>query len=447
MRESSESLQHDEAPVATSSQALVAKAPSSDEDSKEAATESPIVVFVSLKIFDLEAINTPEHEFTAEVLFNLKWYHKDVEREYKKYQEEIEKAKTGEWVEKGTVGFTPSWIPRYDIANLREMKREETWFKVVPATKETPWNCIQRIKLRASFGQQYQLHNFPFDTQSIRIFLSTTLDSNKVVYACEQGSNPEESKHSSTFLINNFVHRDAWIPHDQVFFQPFLTDAFFSASNNRYSQLICTLRLKRIPFFYVMNHMVPTFLIVGTPAVTFFLNDLENKMDVTLQMNKMDVTLQMILTMMAFKFSTSDSLPAISYRTWLDAYQWAGLLFLFIIVAQNVFAAEFFGETGEKITSAVVFGAWLIISMFMGAYAVWFKYQNPQKRNDPWEPDKSKSGILDIYYFYFGEAMAQMEKNILANPLIFSQRCRQTIAGNHSTKSAGYLTVRKPSIS
>jgi len=295
------------------------------------ATGTPRVVFVSLKFFTIENIDILEHSFTAEIFINASWRDETVTATVDK---EFDK--------------TNQWTPHIRCGNIRVMKSRERWYRVDAPVGSKSTRINERSRIKAEFNERFELRKFPFDIQDLKIVVTTTEGLQGVVLSHRLDPH---ARRASTFDTADFIHADTWrIRNPNIVFHPQMTRSFYSATGAQYCELVGYVRLQRYASYFVRQFMIPACLISVTPVTTYWLEDASAKLS---------VTLTMVLTMFAFRFASTSTLPVISYSTFLDKYLQNAMFFLFAIIALNVLTAEVEATAG-----------WAELS----AYSLWFLY-------------------------------------------------------------------------
>eukprot|EP00927_Polykrikos_kofoidii_P078216 TRINITY_DN75061_c0_g1_i1.p1 TRINITY_DN75061_c0_g1~~TRINITY_DN75061_c0_g1_i1.p1 ORF type:complete len:381 (-),score=33.28 TRINITY_DN75061_c0_g1_i1:51-1193(-) len=153
----------------------------------------------------------------------------------------------------------------------------------------------------------------------------------------------------------------------------------FSKANTKdvLSQPRIIARLQRKPNFYIWSMILPCF-IFGLITCISFVESIGSLSD------RMSLNTTMLLTIVALKLMTSDSLPKIAYMTWLDYYFSSAMGFIVVVIICNVVSAEatlksddqkFKHDTDRALL--IIFGSlWLVIHLIvmLGVRLTWWSH-------------------------------------------------------------------------
>lgn len=89
-----------------------------------------------------------------------------------------------------------------------------------------------------------------------------------------------------------------------------------------------TLQVRRNPWYYVYNIVVPIFLIVLMSGSSFVIRPKEIQ-------DRLAASLTLVLTAVAYKYNVMQAVPPVGYLTWLDYYMLMCYVSLFLVVAEN----------------------------------------------------------------------------------------------------------------
>eukprot|EP00435_Cladocopium_sp_Y103_P038368 s2252_g10.t1 len=128
-----------------------------------------------------------------------------------------------------------------------------------------------------------------------------------------------------------------------------------------------TLQVRRNPWYYVSNIVVPMFSIVLLSGSSFVI-PAEKIQD------RLSASLTLVLTAVAYKYNVVQTAPPIGYHTWLDWYVLMCYGALFAVVLENSISYIVFWHTEDQTTdyqktkeyqNHVFFERWVVITMFL----------------------------------------------------------------------------------
>ncbi|KAL6069133.1 hypothetical protein QOT17_007669 [Balamuthia mandrillaris] len=285
-----------------------------------------------------------------------------------------------QWVDPALIGHDASvkvdwkkaFSPNIYVKNAIELETTEDRLRLRDPKRGL---VTHTRRFRGTLSQFYRLHDFPFDTQTLTIHLSSTghIDKNYFI------------QHRSR---NNVIERfelQEWEVLPLAGPSIELTDPSLSSTGVAYSEYLAQIRLQRFSSYYVFNvgavmallvsmcfytSAIPLvllallfspllltsfclfvicllilvlfslFLLLSSLSLLLFFSFssplcLYSKQTKDALPDRMSITLTLILTVVAFKYSVSDNLPKINYMTLLDKYVLVSFLFLYAMGLEN----------------------------------------------------------------------------------------------------------------
>lgn len=173
------------------------------------------------------------------------------------------------------------------------------------------------VTLEANFD----LRTFPFDTQSLEIQIQSLAWSEKYLVFQEQAN---MIGFSDSFELPEWK----WNPSQD------LTTSIESVQDIRddepFSEFTVNLTVHREPNFYILKVLFPMVLIVALSWSVFW-------MDEASLGERLGISFTGLLTVVAYQFIIGDSLPRLSYITFMDAIINYSFLMMALTVVENVF--------------------------------------------------------------------------------------------------------------
>ncbi|XP_046543362.1 gamma-aminobutyric acid receptor subunit beta-like [Haliotis rubra] len=259
-----------------------------------------------LKIVDIDTIT---QQFQAEIFVQAKWE----EPAFSKPQGKANKLPK----------FDPKihWDPKLLILNCEDMCLDRKTFSVRHDQNYKHPVVLQLWRFKGTFRENMELEHFPFDVQDLTIQVGTERPINKIELI-------EDQHMLSTVNTYTFLDAQEWNIYNHVeSFRDKTTMEYASLSSHPILHVQC--RVKRKVGFYIWNIIVIMILIV---SLTFTVVSIEpNNGD------RISICITLFLTAVAFKLVVKQSLPTISYLTYLDIYILSLLIFLSVQAAENAF--------------------------------------------------------------------------------------------------------------
>ena len=213
------------------------------------------------------------------------------------------------------------------------------------------------------------LVRFPFDTQELAITV--------VVQCALQGMTPVEIAIPDNIILgmvdrSDFAARNSWELDDHIDLS--LTTVTASKSR-RFPALSISVAVRRRPFFYLTNVVAPMGLFSLLGATILLL-------PITFPPSRLSYLISLALTVVAYKLSTSNMIPVITYLTLLDKY----LLTCSMIIILACFESAIVGAisrvgTGdetdelERLANAVDWVTFAVACTIWIAVHVWLWYR------------------------------------------------------------------------
>ncbi len=310
----------------------------------ETATETlvatvPATVEVGLYIIDVARLDLKENQFFADFYIWYKW--------------------------KKSPGF--AWNPdniEFMNGNIEFASKLAT--DTLPNGKEY---ASQRVK--GTFRGKFNLHSYPFDTQTLPIVLEDQENAAKRMVFIPDPDLPESRR---------WVEADVQVPdwnisgtraevdihhYDTNFGDSTIND---SNRNSHYSRFNFNIQLKRFFIPHLIKFIIPLLVIAGMAYTVFFINAKEFEAQCA-------ICVTALLSAVALHQSQANALPAVGYLVLSDKIFILFYITIFSALAQTV-TANNFAKTG-RIEAAMkldeTFQILYPISIFLGSFLiVWF---------------------------------------------------------------------------
>jgi len=200
--------------------------------------------------------------------------------------------------------------------NIKRSASDPLYNPVAAITKEGVRETSCYVT-QETFYENFELENFPFDLQRLKIMISVI---------------PKDGRPYFIIPREGYVNQMKELPNWNV-----LKPEFSSIPDRPNPLMIYSLTLQRKWQWYVSNHM----LVLGMLSSTVFYAQTIPVSDLN---DRGAITFTLLLTVTAFKYTISDSLPKISYMTFMDYYILSNFMMNFVIIAENVIVGRLWDE-------------------------------------------------------------------------------------------------------
>ncbi len=209
------------------------------------------------------------------------------------------------------------WWPEATLVNEvhpREMEHEEL---IIHADGTVEY----KEKFHAQLEAHYNLRKFPFDRQVLEIEIESFVwTANALVFRIEA----EQVGFSADFEIPEW-HTVAEVVD--------VTSVKEIRDRAPFSEFTMKLEVKRRSGFYIWKTLLPLILIVGISWSVFWMMH-ESLSD------RMSLSFTGILTVVAYQFLISGTLPKVGYLTFLDGVLVFSMVLIVVTVLENIYAGN-----------------------------------------------------------------------------------------------------------
>ena len=310
----------------------------------DVATSEPVQLDVRFSWLHVHSVDTEEQEFTAEFF---------VDARVRGRSDLVPRA------DDSKADAAKRWAPHLYVANMcdGELIRGEDSVHGVDASYRRHW--------RGCFKQEFELHEFPFDTQDFQLLLVEHSHERTVTMV------PDEQL-PSIFHINSFTLGNVWSllgVHDiavptafsalqvsvrrlELHVERTHTDPSESARAQAFPMLKAGLFMRRQSTAYCWNIIAPMFVMTSMCYVVSELPCDELN-------DRLSNGLALLLAAVAYKFVAAQGLPTLSYLTLLDKYVMVCFLFITLMVGLNWLVVSIDGAHCAERLDPVLLKGWL----------------------------------------------------------------------------------------
>lgn len=259
----------------------------------------PTVVRVGVFVLDIHEVDGADQSISANIGFMARWHDPRL-------------AHAGP--DSKRMRLDEVWSPDFQVLNRQIV------IPTMPLIVEVmpDGEVIYRQRVWGGFSQRFNLHEFPFDRQTLQIpLVSASYDLNEVVLV-----NDEEAPSGvrDTLSLPDW-HVLGW-SLDAV-------ELHLSEKLAPRSALVVSIEVARYHGYYVFKIFLPLMLIVTMAGIVFWIDPSETGTQISVAVTSM-------LTLIAYRFMVGHHLPAVSYLTAMDVFILSATLLVFVTLIEAV---------------------------------------------------------------------------------------------------------------
>jgi hypothetical protein len=225
-----------------------------------------------------------------------------------------------------------SWEPRIRFSNLTETKQWK-----MRSVSEPDGEVSFKLHFTGVFTEQFELQEFPFDTQCLTMLLT----SSRYVSKLKLVPDPERA---CVIQADNFTQGNIYTLEDMLVSTTGETMASGSSSGHCKPWLKFSAIIHRRGQYFVWNIYLPLMCIVIMTLTCFTLER-------SAANDRLGLSLTMVLTAVAFKLQIGSSLPNLAYLTLVDRFALEAFVFIFFVVMENALMGICEPLFGASVTS------------------------------------------------------------------------------------------------
>jgi hypothetical protein len=258
----------------------------------------PVVVSVSLHVINLSKIDDSAQHFDIDGYLFARWNDPRLGYLSKGPADLIRTYRVGE-----------IWTPRLEFVNATSPRTvHDTSISVAPSGDVT---YVERFN--AEMSARFELRRYPFDTQNLEIFVHPFIaDANQIIFTLRD---------SDVWTASEFNIYSSLAQWDLTVMQPTLH--VHQEKSGTIAGVRFGIQVTRRSAYYVWKVFVPLVLMVCVSWGVFWIepHDLNSQIA---------VSVTTILTVIAFAFAISSSMPRVPYLTYIDAFFLQCYVFVFL---------------------------------------------------------------------------------------------------------------------
>ena len=263
------------------------------------AGKGPIEVRVQVVLLDLDKINGSEQNFTANLAYAAGWS-----------DPRLRHDGPGEIIKP----LGDIWHPRFQILNRQRL--QETFAKEARVSPEGEVITVQRVW--GNLSQPLVLKDFPFDQQELRVDLVATGHEEESVTLV---TDPEHPSIVSDRLAISDWHVIGWTAEPVAM--------RLGRGGKVFPVFRLAVAVKRNHRYHLVNFILPLVMIICMSWVVFWINPKNAN-------PRVSVSVTAMLTLIAYRFAVSASLPKIGYLTRMDWFILGSSVLVFVSLLEVV---------------------------------------------------------------------------------------------------------------
>lgn len=339
---------------------------------------------VRVHVMSIQNIDTVKQSFDAKLWVQFKWSSK------KPFNEVDCKDIENEW------------HPNFEILNNIGKVSVDKKLSKAPKRKGEMTDMYCRYVILGTFAEQFELQQFPIDTQKLHIRFVCWTSPVSAKRPCNMlNGKPIEiefPKRLSLYQLpgkniiysESFVQQDTWMLDDHVAIRHARTLAERNDDGVRFMSFDVFVTIHRCVGFFIWNVIVPVYLLVSLAFFSVFI-------DMDDLSSRLQITLTLLLTLVALKYVIGQYLPTTSYLTYLDIYMLLSFVWVSMISGQNVIIYYRYDQldlndrdavaklrTIDKYTAASLFTVWsllhiVVLAAFTSKIRSWISISKEKK--------------------------------------------------------------------
>lgn len=305
----------------------------------------PLVMHTRTTIFVLDAIDTVAQTFRADVFVEVRLRNVSFEQD-----------------EAGVLGLLAQCAMRPDFIqflNVSEFQTEpERW-----TTFSERGDFAMKMRARATFTEQFELADFPFDMQDVTVMLTVQCPSTRVLLI------PNE-QFGSRFLAQSFQLGAVFdlLNQNQVAAKASLSSADESAAGIRYPRCAFSIKLQRRYGYFVNNIIAPVGIITLVAPLSAATEPDGARMGTG---DRLAYSLTLLLTAVAYKFAIASAIPQVSYLTLIESYTLVCFAFMWVNLVEAAAWPSIGYAAGQDGQPVELFDEWIYALVFVCAFAAY----------------------------------------------------------------------------
>ncbi|KAF8571680.1 hypothetical protein P879_00055 [Paragonimus westermani] len=261
-----------------------------------------VVVEIRVVFLKIGEIDTLKETYHADAFIQVKWREPRLD------------GKTDEELRR--IDLQRCWNPLILIDNILSESKDQHW-SLTQKSEQNEVYIVERRRLRGVFLETLELNDFPLDVQDLTITLTSERPDSEVILV------PDRNELCGINL-QTLVDQQEWKLHEHIEVTRRSATQEYTNSSQHHPCISVTCRAARRPGYFYWNVFLIMFFITGLSFATFAVPPERPE-------NRLQLSFTLFLTSVAFKFVINQSLPKISYLTYMDKYVLMSLAILCVV--------------------------------------------------------------------------------------------------------------------
>lgn len=232
--------------------------------------------------------------------------------------------------------FNPQII-KENLIEDKSNKQNILMFNIFPKTDEDKSQINVGIKQRkvSTFSQYFDFHLFPFESHYINISLVPD-------YTSYELSHNINSNYFDSIYFSNKLSSQMFTANFDIIDSGYFVEVDDNVQDSMITENIITwIEIKRDSFYFLAKIVAPIFLILLLSWSVFFLKpkDIESRLT---------VSIICFLSLIAYNFVIEDSIPKLSYYTWMDWYVSFSYIFCGLTTFFTIYDYQLINKNAKK---------------------------------------------------------------------------------------------------
>mmetsp|Transcript_18427 Transcript_18427/g.61699 ORF Transcript_18427/g.61699 Transcript_18427/m.61699 type:complete len:432 (-) Transcript_18427:191-1486(-) len=309
------------------------------------AFDRVITVGIGFQIIRIHQIDEASEHFTVDFDINMTWV-----------DPSVVDVKEPDW----TKAWSPMLIFRNEI-DSREISRK------IYVSDPSKGIVFCYLKYHATFYENLELYDFPFDRQILHIDVSSFRPTKEMEFAqFPARSNKIFAMPISQWIVAPYTDDDDKLAQSQrggfnapdTYVIP-QKELYAASDGLLYPRARFEIRVQRRAEYYLWNVVMVIFLLVLLSATA-------HRVPMDRFADRMAVNLSLVLTLVAYKFTVVGALPRKHYLTWIDRYLVASFVIL-ALQGLEMYVASMLDPFGDAFY-------YLEVAFQVGLYVPWILY-------------------------------------------------------------------------
>jgi hypothetical protein len=257
-----------------------------------------IPVYLAFRVLNLEHVEESEQHFTIVGYLSAEWKDPRLAFTAQNSQEKYQIYQADQ-----------IWMPHFDFANgiVPHLSSDVTLHVYADGTVK----YYERSS--ADLANVYNLHTFPFDTQDLKIRVQPSISDEDIVEFLPKAENALNSEAGAYSALAQW----------EVLSESSQSIEIRGVNGGTISSVVFDIEIKRDPTFYIWKVFLPLLLMVILSWTVLWIDPSELS-------SQTQISVTTILTVIAFSFAITTSLPKIPYLTFIDVFFLTCYFFVFI---------------------------------------------------------------------------------------------------------------------